>query len=71
VSTKRRRNETDQIHAMTLQEIGDVLGVGRERVRQIEVAALAKLRRECKRLGITPQDVLEDWRASYGANVSH
>jgi RNA polymerase primary sigma factor len=32
-------------HEYTLQEIGDRLGVSRERVRQVEGIALAKLRR--------------------------
>lgn len=32
-------------YAMTLEEIGGVLGVTRERVRQIEAQALSKLRR--------------------------
>ena len=31
-------------YAMTLEEIGAVLGVTRERIRQIEKAALSKLR---------------------------
>lgn len=56
--------------AMTLEAIGRALGVTRERVRQIETRALAKLRAECERLGITAQDVLETWqRQSPGPKV--
>lgn len=38
----------------TLEEVGEVLGVTRERVRQIEVLALAKLHEKCLELGIQP-----------------
>lgn len=31
-------------NALTLQEVGDLMGVTRERIRQIEVKALKKLR---------------------------
>ena len=34
----------------TLQEIADVVGVSRERVRQLEFAALRRLRRKMKKL---------------------
>ena len=40
---------------MTLQEIGDIYGVTRERIRQIEAKALTKLRRRLK------QDGKDEW----------
>ena len=36
--------------AYTLQEIADVVGVSRERVRQLEFAALRRLRKKMKKL---------------------
>lgn len=47
-------------HAMGLAEIADVLGVSRERVRQIEEEALAKLRAALEAEGLTAHDV-GDW----------
>lgn len=39
-------------HPHTLEKIGKVIGVSRERVRQIELKALAKLRFRAKRVGV-------------------
>lgn len=49
---------------MSLEAIGLALDppVTRERVRQIEARALAKLRQECERRGITLADVVETWQ---------
>lgn len=44
----------------TLEEIADLYGCTRERVRQIEAKALAKLRRELIRRGVTPENMLPD-----------
>ena len=44
--------------AMTLQEIADILGTSRERVRQIEQRALGKLRRKLRAMGYKPEDIL-------------
>jgi hypothetical protein len=43
--------------AMTLEEIGDIFGVSRERIRQIENSAIKKLKR---RRGVDP--LLADWK---------
>ena len=44
---------------MTLLEVGGVLGLTRERVRQIEVVALRKLRAVMRRRGISaPKDLI-------------
>jgi RNA polymerase primary sigma factor len=46
----RKRFGVNQLDSLTLREIGEELGVTRERVRQIEKAALEKLRRRMRRL---------------------
>jgi len=40
----------------TLQQIGDTMGITRERVRQIEVKALRKLRGAMKKTGLGADD---------------
>jgi transcriptional regulator with XRE-family HTH domain len=40
---------------MTLQEIADMMGMSRERVRQIEESALKKCRKRLRALGITEE----------------
>jgi hypothetical protein len=46
-----------------LDVIGEQMGISKERVRQIEEAALAKLRRGLERLGVTADEVAE-WLTS-------
>lgn len=45
---------------MTLQEIANVMGTSRERVRQIEQRALGKLRRRLRAMGYKLEDILGD-----------
>ena len=45
---------------MTLEEIAEIMGCTRERVRQIEQRALMKLRKRLRLKGINPEDVLGD-----------
>lgn len=53
----------------TLDEVGEFFGVSRERVRQIEVLALAKLKKVApKVIGVPADDLAEPW-ASGEANV--
>lgn len=46
--------------SMSLEEIGDELGVTRERARQIEASALAKLRKALKARGLTFEALFVD-----------
>jgi hypothetical protein len=50
----------DERH-MTLQEIADIFGTSRERVRQIEQRALGKLRRKLRAMGYKPDDILGEF----------
>lgn len=47
-----------RIEPMTLEECGVVMGVTRERVRQIEKAALIKLRARLEARGFKLEDIL-------------
>ena len=51
-SIVRWRYGLDAYEPQTLQEIGDVLGISRERVRQLEKQAFAKLRQLPQRAGL-------------------
>lgn len=46
--------------AMTLEEIAEIFGTSRERIRQIEVMALRKLRARLRMKGINPKNILPD-----------
>ncbi len=55
---KRDAGLTRDDYAMTLEEIGQELGVTRERVRQLEARALRKAKKILERWGYTLQDLL-------------
>lgn len=44
--------------AMTLDQISQELGITRERVRQIEKAAIAKIKARCERMGLKAEHIL-------------
>ena len=48
----------------TLELVGEAMGITRERVRQIEAAALLKLHERCLRRGILRSDVAATGRAA-------
>ena len=45
--------------AATLEEVGEEIGLTRERVRQIQVEALKKLRRMLEKQGLTLESIFE------------
>ena len=53
----RMRFGIDGVDPMTLEEVGNVYGLTRERIRQIEMKALRKLRVIAKNYGITVDDL--------------
>jgi hypothetical protein len=54
---KMPKRSTNASH-MSLEEIADIMGITRERVRQIEQRALQKLRKRLRLKGIKPEDLL-------------
>jgi RNA polymerase nonessential primary-like sigma factor len=46
-------------HRSTLEEIGQEIGVTRERVRQIQLAALSTLRSMLESQGVSSENVLD------------
>ena len=58
-SVRRAKLKTSSAHGgCTLSEIASIMGIGRERVRQIEAKALAKLRKAMQEKGIQAQDLI-------------
>ena len=60
MNAKQQKYKRDGIEPMTLQEVADTMGITRERVRQIEVKALFKLRRKLSALGLTPANIFPE-----------
>jgi DNA-directed RNA polymerase sigma subunit (sigma70/sigma32) len=55
----RAKIRTSSTHGgCTLSEIASMLGIGKERVRQIEARALAKVRKAMQEKGIAAQDLI-------------
>lgn len=58
----RDRTSVGITPAMTLQEVAAQMNVSHQRVRQIEVTALAKLRLALQERGIQAEHFLDIWR---------
>lgn len=58
ISTPKMPKRSTNASYMSLEEIADIMGVTRERVRQIEQRALMKLRKRLRAKGIKPEDLL-------------
>jgi hypothetical protein len=54
---------------MTLQEIADIMGMSRERVRQIEESALRNARKVLRKKGYNPDNFFSDPR--YKKPITH
>jgi DNA-directed RNA polymerase sigma subunit (sigma70/sigma32) len=58
-SVSQSKIRTSSTHGgCTLSEIASMLGIGKERVRQIEARALAKVRKAMQEKGIQAQDLI-------------
>lgn len=53
IACQKYRTKARSKYEMTFEEIGEVLGLSHERVRQIYEKAMAKLKIRLERLGIT------------------
>jgi len=58
-------------HPHTLDEIGELFGVTRERIRQIQAKALRKLKRACIQEGIDPDAFIRALPTWYMVSGSH
>ncbi|RZJ24209.1 MAG: hypothetical protein EOO54_10140 [Haliea sp.] len=57
---RAHNREDERSRAMTLEQIGDALGVTRQMVQQIEAQAMAKLRAELEARGYSARQLLPD-----------
>ena len=58
-TVSQAKSRTSSTHGgCTLSEIANMLGIGKERVRQIEARALAKVRKAMQEKGIGAQDLI-------------
>jgi DNA-directed RNA polymerase sigma subunit (sigma70/sigma32) len=58
-TTNQLKIRTSSTHGgCTLSEVASMLGIGKERVRQIEARALAKVRKAMQEKGIGAQDLI-------------
>ncbi len=57
---KQRPTTSGAQRSMTLEEIADIFGTSRERIRQIEQMALRKIRGRLRAKGIDLKDYLPD-----------
>lgn len=57
---KRKDNEITNQTTYTLEEVAEMMGVTRERIRQIQQKALMKIRRKLSREGKNLNDFLPD-----------
>lgn len=63
MSTKRKypENRVTIDRMMTLEEVGEELGVSKETVRRVEVAAIKKARKILAKRGFTAKDFFEEY----------
>lgn len=60
LDVKNRPTASPSQRSMTLEEIADIFGTSRERIRQIEQMALRKIRSRLRAKGIDLKDYLPD-----------
>lgn len=60
MTTQKPANRDIRESAQTLQEIADMMGLTKERVRQIEAKALAHFRQKLYSLGHKPSDLISE-----------